>query len=176
MLLAGIAVALPTHHVWVCQFNRVVYATIFRVAACDLHAATRPGRPLSGQGSASLGASWLPRADLLVQPRGASQRVRQACEVVHSGLPEYCAIVRTNPGICGEGVNDPISRQALEAIIGRAILDEEFCLALFADPEGALGEYEMAALKSVDAESLYVCGGIGRRVRLAYSRDILDGV
>jgi hypothetical protein len=62
-----------------------------------------------------------------------------------------------------------MSRLALEAVIGRAILDEEFRLALFADPEAALVEYElteaeMAALKSVDAESLDGCSNsLGRR-------------
>ena len=67
-----------------------------------------------------------------------------------------------------------MSRRALEAVIGRAIFDEEFRLALFADPETALVEYvltenEMAALKSVDAESLDACavmfgGGIRRNL------------
>lgn len=63
-----------------------------------------------------------------------------------------------------------MSRQVLEAVIGRAILDEEFRLALFADPEAALVEYElteveMVAIKSVDAESLDACGQqIGKRV------------
>ena len=52
-----------------------------------------------------------------------------------------------------------MSRRALEAVIGRVILDEEFRWALFADPEVALVAYEltedeMAALRSVDAESL----------------------
>jgi hypothetical protein len=62
-----------------------------------------------------------------------------------------------------------VSRQALEAVIGRAILDEEFRLALFADPETALVEYElteqeMAAIRSVDAESLEASAvGLGQR-------------
>ena len=70
-----------------------------------------------------------------------------------------------------------MSRQALEAIIGRAILDEEFRLALFADPEVALVEYELtedelAALKSVDAEGLDACvRSIGRRVELVLPAD-----
>jgi hypothetical protein len=63
-----------------------------------------------------------------------------------------------------------MSRRALEAVIGRAILDEEFRLALFADPEAALVGYdltadELAALKKVDAESLEACAhNIGPRV------------
>jgi hypothetical protein len=62
-----------------------------------------------------------------------------------------------------------VSRQALEAVIGRAILDEEFRLALFADPEAVLVEYElteqeMAAIRSVDAESLEASAvGLGQR-------------
>lgn len=72
-----------------------------------------------------------------------------------------------------------MSRRALEAVIGRAILDEEFRLALFADPEAALLEYELtdderAALKSVDAESLEACGGIGRRVLLSHLKSSTD--
>jgi hypothetical protein len=56
-----------------------------------------------------------------------------------------------------------MSRQALEAIVGRAILDAEFRLAFFADPDGTvlgyeLTEEEMAALKQLDAESLDACG------------------
>lgn len=73
-----------------------------------------------------------------------------------------------------------MSRQVLEAVIGRTILDEEFRLALFADPEAALVAYEltedeMAALKSVDTESLDACGGVGRRVCLDHLRASVDG-
>ena len=63
-----------------------------------------------------------------------------------------------------------MSRQALEAIIGRAILDCEFRIALFADPDNALSDYELttvelAALKSVDAESLDACSAcLERRI------------
>ena len=63
-----------------------------------------------------------------------------------------------------------MSRQALEAVIGRAILNEEFRLALFEDPEAALAEYELtedeiAALKWVDAESVDNCAhNVGRLV------------
>lgn len=56
-----------------------------------------------------------------------------------------------------------MSQQALQAVIGRAILDVEFRFALFADPEAALADYELTAseltaLKSVDAEILDACG------------------
>jgi hypothetical protein len=63
-----------------------------------------------------------------------------------------------------------VSRQVLEDVIGRAILDSEFRLKLFADPDSILAGYELtsaelAALKSIDAESLDACAdGIGRRV------------
>jgi hypothetical protein len=62
-----------------------------------------------------------------------------------------------------------MSRRALEAVIGRAILDEEFRLALFAEPEAALTGYDLTAdesvaLKKVDAESLEACAhNIGPR-------------
>jgi hypothetical protein len=52
-----------------------------------------------------------------------------------------------------------MSRKALEAIIGRAVIDAEFRLALFADPDAALADFELtageaAAIKMLDAESL----------------------
>lgn len=52
-----------------------------------------------------------------------------------------------------------MSREALEAVIGRAIMDAEFRLALFADPDATLAPYELtageaAAIKMLDAESL----------------------
>lgn len=63
-----------------------------------------------------------------------------------------------------------MSQRELEAVIGRAIVDQEFCMALFADRAAALAGYELteaelAALRSVDAESLDACGGgLARRV------------
>jgi hypothetical protein len=63
-----------------------------------------------------------------------------------------------------------MSQRELEAVIGRAIVDQEFRMALFADPTAALAEYELteaevAALRMVDAESLDACGsGLARRV------------
>jgi hypothetical protein len=64
-----------------------------------------------------------------------------------------------------------MSQRELEAVIGRAILDQEFRMALFANPTAALTGYdlnvaEVAALRSMDAESLDACGDIGRRMRL----------
>jgi hypothetical protein len=70
-----------------------------------------------------------------------------------------------------------MSWQALEAVIGRAILDEGFRSALFEDPDAALVEYEltedeMTALKAVDVESVDACAkGFAR---LASNRTALD--
>ena len=69
-----------------------------------------------------------------------------------------------------------MSQRELEAVIGKAILDQEFRMALFADRAAALAGYELTeaevtALRMVDAESLDACGGIGRRIRLDHFRD-----
>lgn len=58
-----------------------------------------------------------------------------------------------------------MSQQALEAMIGRAILDYEFRTTLFAEPGVALAAYELtepeeAKIRSVDAESLDACAAI----------------
>ena len=61
-----------------------------------------------------------------------------------------------------------MTQRDLEAVIGRAILDQEFRMELFADRSAALAGYELteaevAALRSVDAESLDACGnGLAR--------------
>ena len=52
-----------------------------------------------------------------------------------------------------------MSQRDLEAVIGRAVLDEAFRHFLFAEPEAALAGYqltesEMAVFRSVDVESL----------------------
>ena len=63
-----------------------------------------------------------------------------------------------------------MSREALEAVIGRAVIDAQFRLALFADPESTLASFELtdtevAALKMMDAESLdALASGPGRRI------------
>lgn len=63
-----------------------------------------------------------------------------------------------------------MSQRELEAVIGRAILDQEFRMSLFANPTAALAGYELseaeaAALRLVDAESLDACGsGLARRI------------
>jgi hypothetical protein len=68
-----------------------------------------------------------------------------------------------------------MSQRELEAVIGRAIVDQEFRMELFAHPTAALAGYELsemevAALRSVDAESLDACAGIGRRIHLSSLR------
>lgn len=63
-----------------------------------------------------------------------------------------------------------MSQRELEAVIGRAIVNQEFRMALFANPLAALAGYELteaevAALRLVDAESLDACGGgLARRI------------
>ena len=52
-----------------------------------------------------------------------------------------------------------MTRRAVEAIIGKATLDEEFRNALFADPDTILTGYtltksETIALRAIDSESL----------------------
>jgi hypothetical protein len=57
-----------------------------------------------------------------------------------------------------------MSREAVEAIIGKAVLDSEFRKALFTSPDEALAGYdlteqEMAGLKAIDAESIEALAG-----------------
>lgn len=52
-----------------------------------------------------------------------------------------------------------MSKEAVEAIIGRAVLDAELREALFASPDEVLAGYdlsgeEVAALKTIDAEAM----------------------
>ena len=52
-----------------------------------------------------------------------------------------------------------MSKEAVESVVGKAILDAEFRKALFADPEKALAgfdltETEKAQLKGLDSETL----------------------
>jgi len=56
-----------------------------------------------------------------------------------------------------------MSKEAVESVIGKAILDAEFRKALFADPEKALAgfdlsETEKAQLKGLDSETLDAMG------------------
>ncbi len=52
-----------------------------------------------------------------------------------------------------------MSREAFEAVIGKAIVEAEFRCFLLADPERALADFELTekeqtALKQIDAETL----------------------
>ena len=58
-----------------------------------------------------------------------------------------------------------MSKQAVEVVIGRAVVDSEFRDILFTDPDRALAGYdlaeaEMAALKAIDAEAIASFAGI----------------
>ena len=57
-----------------------------------------------------------------------------------------------------------MSRETVEAIIGKAVLDSEFREALFADPDQALEGYdltdeEVAGLKIIDSETMESLAG-----------------
>ncbi len=73
-----------------------------------------------------------------------------------------------------------MSQRELEAVIGRAILDQEFRMELFANPTAALAGYdlteaEVATLRLVDAESLDACArGLARRVSRTLASTGLD--
>lgn len=67
-----------------------------------------------------------------------------------------------------------MSQRELEAVIGRAVMDEEFRLLLFADPNAALAGYELTeeevvALKRLDVESLDACADIVAQRRVQRS-------
>jgi len=52
-----------------------------------------------------------------------------------------------------------MTKEAVEAVIGKAMLDPEFSMALLADPDQALApfdltEAEKASLKSIDGETM----------------------
>ncbi len=67
-----------------------------------------------------------------------------------------------------------MSKEALQAVIGKAVLDSEFREALFADPDKALEGYELteeevAALKVIDAETMEsFAGGLDERISKAH--------
>jgi hypothetical protein len=67
-----------------------------------------------------------------------------------------------------------MSREAVEAVIGKAVLDGEFREALFANPEEMLAGYdlseeEVAALKSIDAETMETLAGtLDERISKAF--------
>ncbi len=57
-----------------------------------------------------------------------------------------------------------MSKEAVETVIGKAVLEKDFREALFASPEEALAGFELtdeevAALKSLDAETMETLAG-----------------
>jgi hypothetical protein len=67
-----------------------------------------------------------------------------------------------------------MSREAVESVVGRAVLDGEFREALFASPEETLAGYnlaedEVAALKGIDAETMETLAGtLNERISKAF--------
>ena len=67
-----------------------------------------------------------------------------------------------------------MSKEALQAVIGKAVMDSEFREALFADPDQALEGYELteeevAALKAIDAETMEsFAGSLDERISKSY--------
>jgi hypothetical protein len=68
-----------------------------------------------------------------------------------------------------------MSKQAVEAIIGKAVVDSRFREALFADPERVLARYELteeevAALKAIGAEEIEsFAGALDERISKAHA-------
>lgn len=75
-----------------------------------------------------------------------------------------------------------MSREAVEAVVGKAVLDSQFRQALFANPEGALAEYdlsekEVAALKAIDYETVEsFAGTLDERISKLILFPLIDGV
>jgi hypothetical protein len=67
-----------------------------------------------------------------------------------------------------------MSKEALQAVIGKAVMDSEFREALFADPDQAVEGYELteeevAALKAIDAETVEsFAGSLDERISKAH--------
>ena len=58
-----------------------------------------------------------------------------------------------------------MSKESVEAVVGKAVLDSQFREALFADPEEVLAGYELteeetAALRAIDFETMESFAGI----------------
>jgi len=74
-----------------------------------------------------------------------------------------------------------MTQQAVESIIGKAVMDGEFREVLFANPDEALTDYsltdeETVALKSVDAETLEsFAGALDDRISKSLAQWAYDG-
>ena len=75
-----------------------------------------------------------------------------------------------------------MSKEAVEAVIGKAVLDSEFREALFANPEEVLAEYdlteeEVAALRAIDFETMEsFAGTLDERISKMQLVPFVDGV
>lgn len=75
-----------------------------------------------------------------------------------------------------------MSKEAVQAVIGKAVTDSEFREALFANPDEALAGYELteaeiAALKSIDAETMEsFAGSLDERISKAFAIGIYAGM
>jgi hypothetical protein len=73
-----------------------------------------------------------------------------------------------------------MTKGAVEAIIGRAVLDSKFRERLFADPEQALAEYGLAeaevdVLKGIDAEAFQsFAGSLDERISKSDYQGVLS--
>ena len=75
-----------------------------------------------------------------------------------------------------------MSKEAVEAIVGKAVLDAEFRQALFAEPDETLAGYdlseqEVAALKAIDYETMEsFAGTLDERISKMVLFPLIDGV
>jgi hypothetical protein len=75
-----------------------------------------------------------------------------------------------------------MSKEAVQAVIGKAVTDGKFREELFANPDHALSgfeltEAEIAALKNVDAETLEsFAGTLDERISKAFAQGIYAGM
>jgi hypothetical protein len=76
---------------------------------------------------------------------------------------------------------NPMTKEAVESVIGRAVLDGQFREDLFANPDEALGGYELAeeevaGLKSIDAETMEsLAGTLDERISKALGFMLFQG-
>ena len=74
-----------------------------------------------------------------------------------------------------------MTQQAIEAVIGKAVMENEFREVLFANPDEALAGYELTdeetvALKSIDAETLEsFAGALDERISKSVIQFAYDG-
>jgi hypothetical protein len=76
-----------------------------------------------------------------------------------------------------------MTKEAVEAVVGKAVLDSEFREALFANPDEALAEYdlteeEITALRAIDFETMEsFAGTLDERIsKVMIAFPLVDGV